>query len=79
MKGGVLEDTIENDGTTLSIAGSEIQASSLSFNLAGAQLGSVGSTLQVRPSASMAAAAANTIINDPNGQSTHTPISTLHL
>ena len=32
IKGGILGDTIENDGTTLSVANSEIQASSFSFS-----------------------------------------------
>lgn len=42
MEGGARGDTITNDGTMLSLANSQIKASSFSFELLGVQAGSVG-------------------------------------
>ncbi|MDI6451289.1 autotransporter outer membrane beta-barrel domain-containing protein [Anaerobaca lacustris] len=77
MAGTALADTISNDGTISSIANSEIMASNFSFNLVGAQLGSVGVNATGTAVGIDAGDGANTIINDANGQiSTFADLST---
>ena len=68
MEGGALGDTIENDGTTLSVANSEIQASNFNFELFGVQLGSVGVNATGTAVGIDGGSGANTITNNTNGQ-----------
>lgn len=80
IQGGALSDTIENDGTTSSIANSEIRASSFSFNLAGVQLGSVGANATGTAVGIDGGHGANIVTNDPNGQiHTYANLSTTSL
>lgn len=77
MAGTALADTIGNDGTISSVANSEILASNFSFNLAGAQLGSVGVNATGTAVGIDGGDGANTITNDADGQiSTYADLST---
>ena len=77
MAGTALADTIGNDGTISSVANSEILASNFSFNLAGAQLGSVGVNATATAVGIDGGDGANTITNDADGQiGTYADLST---
>ncbi len=80
MAGGVLGDTIENDGTISSVANSEIQASNFNFELFGVQLGSVGVNATGTATGIDGDSGVNTITNNTNGQiSTYTDLHTTAL
>jgi len=80
IKGGALGDTIENDGTILSVAKSDIQASSFNFELFGIQLGSVGVNAVGTARGIDAGAGENTLTNKTNATiNTYSDISTKSL
>ncbi len=68
MEGGALGDTMENDGTILSTANSQIRASNFNFELFGVQLGSVGVNATGTAVGIDGGPGANTITNNTNGQ-----------
>jgi uncharacterized protein YhjY with autotransporter beta-barrel domain len=67
IKAGALGDTIENDGTAISVAKSDIKASSFNFSLFGIQVGSVGVNAIGTARGIDAGSGKNTITNKTNG------------
>jgi len=68
LEGGGLADTIENDGTMLSVANSRIKASNFNFQLFGVQAGSVGVNATGTAIGIDGGGGADTVTNDTNGQ-----------
>ncbi len=67
MAGGVLGDTIENDGTVISTAISDLHANSFNFQLFGVQAGSVGVNAVGTARGIDASAGENTVMNSAEG------------